>query len=468
MRRFRSIRWLLVLSLACCLPAAARGEDDLEARAKQLGEPLIRSGTAQGLAVGLVIAKPGTEPRTIVFGLGHSDEAGQEPCTGQTLFEIGSVTKTFTGLLLADMTLRGEVALDDPVQKYLPADVKMPIKGDQLIRLRDLSDHSSGLPRLPTNMKPKDAEDPYADYDPARLYEFLNAYKLRHAPGDRSAYSNLGVGLLGHLLELRADKPYEALLRERVLAPLGMNDTVIALDDEHRAALAQGHDSDGKPVKPWELNVFAGAGALRSNVDDMLKYVIAQFCLADSPLNEAIRLSHQTREPLEANGHGVALGWHLNLGGDMIWHNGGTGGYHSYVGFRPKDHTGVVVLCNTSTSAVDELGVALLDLISGRKVRPPQIQETVALSPEQLEPLVGKYVMGDGAEFTITRDGDQLFAQLTLQDKYRIWPTSETEFFYRIVDAQITFERDEQGKVTGLVLHQGGRDMKAPRKKADG
>ena len=147
------------------------------------------------------------------------------PLDGNTVFEMGSISKVFTGALLADMVARGEVKLDDPIAKYLPQTVKVPSRNGRQITLLDLATQSSGLPRLPSNMRPADFSNPYADYSVQQLYEFLSGYSLTRDPGQRYEYSNLGVGLLGHVLALRAGKSYEEILKERILDPLGMNDT---------------------------------------------------------------------------------------------------------------------------------------------------------------------------------------------------------------------------------------------------
>jgi CubicO group peptidase (beta-lactamase class C family) len=245
---------------------------------------------------------------------------------GDTVFEIGSVTKIFTGMLLADMVEKKEVALSDPISKYLPASVKAPP-----ITLEQLATHTSGLPRLPSNFAPKDRRNPFADYTVAQLYEFLSAVEL--AKERQPAYSNVGVGLLGHILALRAGMDYETLVRKRILEPLGMKDTSIALTPAMKARLATGHDEHLDPVMNWDLPVLAGAGALRSTVNDMLIFVAAMM----------------DREP--------NLAWQKR--GRVIWHNGWTGGYRSWVGFDPKRRTAVVVLSN-SANPVEQLGEELM------------------------------------------------------------------------------------------------------------
>jgi CubicO group peptidase (beta-lactamase class C family) len=403
-----------------------------------------------------------------VAGYGTID-AGQQPPDEDAIFEIGSVTKVFTTLLLADLVLRGEVALDDPAQKYLPSNVPMPKWRDQEITLCHLATHTSSLPRLPANLwkTVKDQANPYANYQVSDLYEFLSGYKLKRPIGSRVQYSNLGVGLLGHILGRVASKSYEELVGERILRPLGMNNTSITLSPDQQRRLAPGHTLFGKVTANWDIPTLAGAGALRSTAGDVLRFMAASMNRATSPLAEAAalcqRLYPKTRKALPSwmdyavalfhSGLGVLaqrlfglapdnpffvlamygpimfaaqfgglapgllatavtvagtyflqhgynfvwwtnllvggavslfvsrylrsrdqtpmLGWQyrqlylfpLPRGPRFSWHNGGTGGYRSFVGFVRETETAVVVLANSAKS-VDSLGVKILKLLN--------------------------------------------------------------------------------------------------------
>ncbi len=184
-------------------------------------------------AVGIVVGTIDQNGRHVT-GYGKVAKDRNQVPDGDTVFEIGSITKVFTSLLLADMVERGEVALDDPVAKYLLKTVKMPSRNGREITLLDISEQRSGLPRMPSNFKPKDPANPYADYDPPKLYEFLSGYTLTRDPGEKYEYSNLAVGLLGHVLSLRSGMSYEELLRKRILEPLGMTSTSIVLSADQR------------------------------------------------------------------------------------------------------------------------------------------------------------------------------------------------------------------------------------------
>jgi D-alanyl-D-alanine-carboxypeptidase/D-alanyl-D-alanine-endopeptidase len=412
-------------------------------------------------SVGIVVGVISPEGRRVV-AYGSLDKGDKRPLNGDTIFEIGSATKVFTALLLADMAQHGEVALSDPVAKYLPASAKVPERNGRAITLVDLATHTSGLPRLPANLYPKNPANPYADYSVAALYEFLSTYKLTRDPGSEYEYSNLGGGLLGHVLAVRAGVDYETLVRRRICAPLGMKSTRITLTPEMQARLAVGHDAGLKPVANWDLPALAGAGALRSSVNDLLIFLAANLGYTKSPLAPAMASMLAVRRTTTTPGLEIALGWHIFTGenNEIVWHNGGTGGYRSFVGYSPKTRTGVAVLSNTMTAAgVDDIGLHLLD------ARRPlvKMRTEVAVDPKLFDGYVGRFQLTPNFILTVTREGSHLFVQATGQPKAEVFPASEREYFYKVVDAQITFETGNQGRATGLILHQGGRDMPAKR-----
>src|SRR5580700_3490547 len=204
-------------------------------------------------AVGIVVGVIDEKGRQVAAAGKVSLDGTQQP-DGDTVYEIGSVTKVFTSLILADMIEKGEVKPDDPVSKFLPPAVKVPSHNGRQITLLDLSMQVSGLPRLPNNMKPADPANPYADYNAAKLYDFLSSYTLTRDPGEKYEYSNLAVGLLGHALALKAGMRYEDLLRRRIFDPLEMRSTSITLSDAQKKRLAPGYDASLKPVHNWDLD----------------------------------------------------------------------------------------------------------------------------------------------------------------------------------------------------------------------
>ena len=320
-------------------------------------------------SVGVVVGLLESTGRRLVSH-GELERGDPRPLTGDTVFEIGSVTKVFTALLLMDMVERGQVALSDPVALYLPDGVTVPQRKGRQITLQDLASHRSALPRLPSNFLPRDRSNPYADYGVDQLYEFLSSYELSRDIDSKIEYSNLGYGLLGHALERRAGLDYESLVRTRILDPLGMSTTRIALTAEMKTRLASGHDSKLERVGNWDLSTFAGAGALRSTANDLMTFLDAQLDDTASLLRDAMTAMLRVPNP---TGRESAVGWQVvTLDGRftrdshrIVWMSGGTGGYLSFCGFEPVARTGVVVLANAfSVSAaqpVIDLGLHLLD-----------------------------------------------------------------------------------------------------------
>jgi len=260
-----------------------------------LADRIDRDRQSVGIVVGVIDAREAGHRRVITYG--SLEKGDSRPLNADTMFEIGSVTKVFTSLLLADMVQRREVALTDPVAKYLPADVKMPERNGRAITLQDLATHTSGLPRLPTNFTPKDPANPYADYSVAQLYQFLSTYTLPYDIGSRYDYSNLGGGLLGHVLARHAGMDYEALVRSRITGPLGMTSTSVTLSADQQRRLAVGHNDRLASVLNWDLPTLAGGGALRSTANDMLTFVAANLGATPSPLVSAMSAMLTDRRP---------------------------------------------------------------------------------------------------------------------------------------------------------------------------
>jgi D-alanyl-D-alanine-carboxypeptidase/D-alanyl-D-alanine-endopeptidase len=419
----------------------------------------VDTGSYAGIAVG-VVSRDGQEQVTT-----YGPNAGVAPFDGNTVFEIGSVTKTFTAAILADMAARNELTLDDPVVKHLPAGTKIPERDGKQITLLDLATHTSGLPRLPAKMMIRDPGNPYASYTPAMMYEFLATYKLPRRIGERYEYSNLGFGLLGQALAHRAGTDYESLVTERVLTPLGMLDTQIALSPEMRARLAPGHDGGGTVVGLWDLPTFAASGALRSTVNDMLRYVRASADSTSKPLGSVLATTHIRRRPTASRQMSIGLAWHRTTtpaGTTIVWHSGGTGGYRSFAGYQERSGPGVVVLANSAVG-VDDLGMHLLD--ASVPLGPiPRRRVAIVLSPEILERYIGAYELTPALTIVVTGKGNDLFAQPTGQRRFPIFAETETGFFLKAIDAQLTFTRDSSGTVTGLVVHQHGRNTPGRRK----
>ncbi|WP_315834930.1 serine hydrolase [Bradyrhizobium prioriisuperbiae] len=425
---------------------------------------LIERIDIQKQSVGIVVGLVSSQGRRIIAH-GHFGTSDQRPVDGNTVYEIGSITKVFTGLLLADMVGRGEVRLDDAVARYLPDGVIMPERDGKQITLVDLATHTSALPLLPDNMAMADPANPYADYTVEQLYTFLSNYQLPRDIGSAYEYSNLGAGLLGHALARRAGTDYETLVRQRILSPLGMASTAIALPPQLGTQLAAGHDHDLQAAANWDLPTLAGAGALRATANDLLTFLEMTIALKDTALFPALTATLATRRAGAAAGLETGLGWAITTEGleDIIWHTGGTGGYQSFIGFLPASKIGVVVLSNSASMlGAGDIGFHLIDQ-DKPLAQPPKPRVAIALDPKLYDRYVGRYQLTPDFILTVTHDGKGLFAQPTGQPKVEVFAESETDFFLKEVDAQLSFETSPNGRATGVTLHQQGQHMPAAR-----
>lgn len=451
----------MLLNGAFRIRAAGALPGDLEVKTI-LRDRIETNGEGVGIVAGLV-----DEEGTRIVAFGPANRTGGPPVDGDTIFEIGSITKVFTSLLLADMVQRGEVALDDPIEKYLPKAVGAPARNGRQITLAHLAEHTSGLPRLPGNMSlwnlVWNRANPYAAYTVKQMYEFLSICELTREIGAEYEYSNFGAGVLGHVLGLRANMGYEALIQQRICQPLGLTNTGITLSPELKSRHAQGHNARGRAVSNWDIPALAGCGALHSNARDMLRFVAANMGLEKSELSPAMEAQQIPRHEAGSSKMQIGLAWHIASRGDsqIIWHNGGTGGYRSFAGFDRKKKIGVVILANSANS-VDDIGFHLLDKSFPLKsFKPPTQRTAIQLEPRLLDICVGRYQLNDRMFFNIRRAGDHLQVQLTGQQYLDIFPEADDNFFCKVVDAQISFGKDDQGRTTSLVLHQNGVDQTA-------
>lgn len=389
--------------------------------------------------------------------------AGPVPASEQPgLFELGSITKTFTALLLADASLRGELRLDDPLEPVL--DLPLRDKAGQPLRWIDLATHRSGLPRLPANLQPRRADDPYADYSWADMQIFLRGWQPTRGRGERYEYSNLGYGLLGQALALRTGRPFDALLGERVLRPLKLDSMVLA--PPAGVALAQGHDAAGKPVAGWRFQpAMAGAGALLGSARDLATYARAALGQTPGrPLAEAFALCLRRHADGAAPINPVGLAWNLApLDGRTVFnHDGGTGGFSSSLWLDPERGRAAGVLANAAVPVTD-LGLHLLD----RSVPPKDFSSTrqnaQSLPAEQLSPLAGVYAFNSGFKLRISARGSQLFAQATGQGEFELFAKAPRRFFARITPLEIVFDGEAANAAPALTLLQGGQTLRFVR-----
>jgi CubicO group peptidase (beta-lactamase class C family) len=407
-----------------------------------------------GIGVIVGISKPEGRLYVAHGRRSRTDERAPGP---DTMFEVGSITKVFTSLLLADMVERGEVKLEDPVAMYLPRDVTLPSRNDKQITLADLATHTSGLPRDVDNLDLMQT-NPFASYGPVKLYEFLGRYTLPRDPGEKFGYSNLGASLLGHALTLRAGKSYEELLRTRVLEPLGMKDTTITLSDVQLKRMAEGHDGALNRVPLWDVDALIGAGSIRSTAADMLTFAEAWMGIKEHPLEKPMKRMLAFVRPGSAPSMEMNLGWARTRNG-ILFHSGRRGGFSSAIAIRPNARTAAIVFSNT-VEGVDDLAFHAVNPERPTRMFPPA-RVQVVLAESVLDSYTGVYEFTPVASLSVTREGTRMYGQVTGQPRFEIFAEREGEFFVKAVNAQITFENDGNSAVTGLVLHQNGADQKA-------
>ena len=452
---------LLLLPMLSLSGAAALAAPTLDAAMRERAETLVRDGKHASLVIAVI---EGQDSAVYGFGRARPGDAGVPDA--DTVYEIGSVTKTMTGLLLADAVVAGKARLDQPVAELLPA-YAIPAQADQKITLGQLATHFSGLPRLPANLAPADTNNPYADYSTALLRAFLAGHALARAPGAAYEYSNLGYGLLGTALAEQARLPYAELLQARIFGPLGMASSAAVTTPALRARLAPGHLADGKPAANWDFQAIAGAGAVRSSARDMIVYM-QSYMRAASP---AQQLAVQPRQVLHGAGDGdgvrkAGLAWILDQvkGQPFAWHNGQTGGYASFAGYTLDGKRGVVILSNTARG-VDGLGVGVL--LPGSL--PPLAKagaapREIALALADLEQYTGQYALAPTFVLSVRQGPAGLLVGATGQGEAPVYASAKDTFFYKVVEAQLVFERDAQGAISGVVLHQNGQAVPGKRK----
>jgi D-alanyl-D-alanine-carboxypeptidase/D-alanyl-D-alanine-endopeptidase len=456
---------VLFLSLTTTLAAAQAGQSSAatslpsDAEIRQILAERVDAFASHQDGIGIVVGVIGPRGRRVI-PYGHFSPADPPFLGGDTVFEIGSVSKVFTALLLADMVRKGEVALADPVAKYLPAGVKIPDRNGRPITLGDLATHTSGLPFMPDEL-PAFRTSATPDNSDAQLYQFLARYQMTRDPGAEWDYSNVGYWLLGQALATRAGMDYESLLRTRVLAPLRMQNTAITLSAKLKARLAIGHNAVLQPAASFSsvsiYSAMPAAGGLVSTVNDLLTLLAVAMDYEPSPLAPSMTTMLTTRRPIDGDGSEQALGWVVTGKGDdqLVMHDGFTWGYASYVAWDPATRTGVVVLSNQLTS-VGDIGRHLLQ--PNMPLEPPTVTKhtEIKLGSAVLHTYAGQYKAEGMGVFNIARDDDFLTIQLPPDwglPKLRLRPETQHDFFVAELPVRVTFQTDSEGRVNGLLLY---------------
>lgn len=359
------------LSILMLLSAASAYAQNNRNAIKERIDKLLRYEVAidfdktPNLTIGVIV-----KDSTYTFHYGKTEKGKPtKTANNQTIFEIGSVTKVFTATILAQAVSEGKLKLTDTVERFLPKGYTLPTFNGQPILFRDLATHTAGLPKYPYNIGNKEDEfnNVYKNYTDADEQQFLSSYRLRNAPFQTYNYSHLGYDILAQaLINLYQAPSYEALIQQKITAPLRLNDTRVSLDSMQRQRLTQGHNMIGEPVQSWQFNSFEGSLGLKSTVVDMLTWLRAQF---DTPNNTQtpFLLARTPLHKTDKTGVQSGLGWHciklMKRFPNVIVHSGTTDGFRCYTAFVPETRTAVVVLAN-SERPLDGIGSLILQIIN--------------------------------------------------------------------------------------------------------
>lgn len=388
---------------------------------------------------------------------GKAPEAKDTP-PEQFVFEIGSITKVFTGLLLAQAVVDQKVTLETTIGSLLGAKVQFADPRIAAITLKQLSTHTSGLPRLPANAAAGMVEgDPYANYNEKLLFAYLAAATLDGDGPYSCSYSNLGVGLLGHLLGKVYAKGWEDAVVTKICLPLRMQNTKVQPDQKLPRATPYAAD---QVVKEWHIDALAGAGALRSTAADMMKFGTAMLKPEQTPLKDAFAIAMTTQADAPALGGQIGLGVFLGKfdGAAVYHHGGGTGGYRTELQVIPAQGSVRVVLINNDSLE----GSAVIAATSEAKPKAPVVHQEIKLPVATLEQYPGVYEIDRDTRFTLLLRDGQLWVRLTGQPFLRLFASGPDRFFYKAVEAELVFQR-EQGAVKSLTLLQNGNEITAKR-----
>jgi CubicO group peptidase (beta-lactamase class C family) len=384
-----------------------------------------------------------------------ADPKSQRPYDDHTAFEIGSVTKTMTAALLADFIGRGEVTLNDPIAKLLPAGTTVPSFNGRQITIADIVTHTSGLPAIPSQFRMTNMNNPYADVTERDLLGALAATQLTRAPGSQWEYSNFAMMLLSYALAKSSGKDYETLLRERLLAPLGMNESYVTKPPP-QVRLAQGHLANGLPTVPWDFPTdMAGVGGVRATLRDMVHYLEGELGTRASTITPALVRTQE--QVASVGGHRMGMNWILSTrnGHTIIAHDGGTGGYSSFAAFDREAKRAVVLLSDTALTSVGgfgTLGPHLLD--PSIPVGAPRIIATA--EAKLVDALVGKYRLQNGLGMELRHKGSALTIQADGQPEFEMGYDSTGDFYPLKFDAMLRPKRKANGAYTFIWFQLGG------------
>jgi CubicO group peptidase (beta-lactamase class C family) len=436
------------IGIALLLAAAGLAQD--VSRMDQVVQPYV----ADKKFMGSVLVARGGEV-LLSKGYGSANLEWNIPNSPATKFRLGSITKQFTAASVLLLEERGKLKTDDPVKKFMP---DAPAAWDK-VTIFHLLTHTSGIPSF-TGFPDYASQEPFAT-TPEKLVARFRDKPLDFQPGEKWSYSNSGYVLLGYLLEKASGESYEKFVQENIFGPLGMKDSGYdsnsAIIPRRAAGYARVKDQT-ENAGFIHVSIPFSAGALYSTTEDLLRWERGLF---GGKLLSAVSLAKMTTPFKEDYACGVGV--RTVSGHKVVDHGGGIEGFNTFLAYYPEDKLTVVALSNLNGDAPSSIVTRLAALARGEKVELPSERKEITLAPKILEQYVGTYDMAPKINMMITLHDGQLISQLSGQGKVPLFAMSETKFFPKVVDAEIEFGKDDKGAVTYLVLHQGGRDMKAPR-----
>ena len=462
--------WLIV-SLSAIRAGQNSGDLLNDGEIRRLVAERIKALDGERGGVGIVVGTISSEGRKIISAGERSSDYSRPP-DGDTVFEIGSVTKVFTALLLAEMTEKNEVKLNDPVAKYLPSGFKAPERDGKTISLLDLATHTSGLPFMPNEAAISNGPSA-AKYSTADLRRFVATSELRNGVGEKWEYSNVGYWLLGEASADRAGLDYETLLRRRVIAPLSLTNTAFALAPKMKANFAPGHNAVLQAAPPISTlpiySIIPAAGGLYSTANDLLKLLAVAMDYEHSPLDGAMRLTWNTRRPMSRNGFEQGLGWTIirEQNSLLIVHDGGTFGYATSIAWDPVRRAGVVVLSNQVANVGDIARHLLRPSIPLEKPTATKRTE-MTLDPATFDISVGNYEATGEGIFEVAREADSLTVRSPAEwglPKFRLHSENRQDFFVAELPMRVTFQFENDGSVKKMVVYppRGQKPISAVR-----
>ncbi len=418
--------------------ASAMSDNELRAALEQRFK-----GDRTGACVAAAVIDSGSTAIAYVC----ADSKSQRSYNDHTAFEIGSVTKTMTAALLAELIARGEVTLDDPISKLLPPGTIVPSFNGQQITIGNIVTHTSGLPTFASQWRVADFSNPFLKVTERDLLIALATTQLTRSPGAQWEYSNFAMMVLSYALAKRSGKDYETLLHERLLVPLGMSGTYITKRPP-QVRLAQGHLSNGKTTVPWDFQIdLAGFGGVRATLRDMIRYLEGELGTRESAITFALARTQQ--QVVKIDGHTMGMNWILSTlnGRPVVAHDGATGGYSSLLAFDREAKRALVLLSDTALSSLGgfgSLGSHLLD--PTLPVGAPRL--AAIADPKLINALVGRYRLQTGLGMILRHKGKTLTIQADGQPEFEMGYDSAGDFYPLQFDALLQPVRKPDGTYT--------------------